>query len=330
MLRHRRSQRVGFTLVELLVVIAIIGVLVALLLPAVQAAREAARRAQCLNNCRQIGLATHNYHDTRQELPPSRIFGREEVTGQSFDGFLTWAGLILPYIEQSNIGDQMLLNRRFDVQPLIVRETPVTTYLCPSRSGEDTNADGRSSSDPTNPNPDPNYIGIRGDYGAVTSTFYSITQAALHWDGALVLPQIIDDGDGDNGTVAYKSLTSFKRITDGLSNTMMISENSLWMARRYSIYDGDDNTGIILGTGKLWHRSVPAGIPPSSNVINDYGIAQSRSETGEWAGSDHPEVMNVVLCDGSGFSITKDIDLEVLETFVTRDLGEVTVLSEIR
>ena len=92
----KTSRRVGgFTLVELLVVIAIIGILVALLLPAVQAAREAARRSQCLNNCRQLGLAFHMYHDSTNELPPSRMKER----------FFTWAGVILPYMEEAAIHD---------------------------------------------------------------------------------------------------------------------------------------------------------------------------------------------------------------------------------
>ena len=324
MLRNSRSQRVGFTLVELLVVIAIIGVLVALLLPAVQAAREAARRAQCLNNCRQIGLATHNYHDSRQELPPSRIV----------DGWLTWAGVILPYLEQGNIGQQINIRDKFDNQPEIVRSTPIDTYICPSRSHDSLNADGFGSpASVVEGNPQPNYIGIRGDYAAVSSTFFSITEAREFFDGAIVVPKNIDDGDGRGNTTDYKSLTSFKTITDGLSNTILFCENSLWMSRRYSIYDGDDNPGIILGTGRLWPQSVPAGINPASSGVClapcDNGIAQDLEDR-KWAGSDHPAVMNVVLADGSGFSINKDVELEVLETFVTRSLGEVSSLSDIR
>ena len=87
--------RNAFTLVELLVVIAIIGILVALLLPAIQAAREAARRTQCVNNLKQIGIAVQNYHDVRRELPPMRVW----------DGDRTWLGLILPHLEEQAVAD---------------------------------------------------------------------------------------------------------------------------------------------------------------------------------------------------------------------------------
>src|SRR5262245_38816439 len=107
MVLSRRPRR-GFTLVELLVVIAIIGVLVALLLPAVQAAREAARRSQCQNNLRQIGLATQNFHDTNNYLPPLRIAGAE--------GWASYWVLIMPYIEQSNLQAAWNLQLKYSVQ----------------------------------------------------------------------------------------------------------------------------------------------------------------------------------------------------------------------
>src|SRR5512145_1647175 len=101
----RKFDQRGFTLVELLVVIAIIGVLVALLLPAVQAAREAARRSQCTNNLRQLGLALHNHHDTFNVLPFARTGGRPQS--------ISWAPLIMPYIEQKNLLDAFTANLGF-------------------------------------------------------------------------------------------------------------------------------------------------------------------------------------------------------------------------
>ncbi len=101
-------NRTGFTLVELLVVIAIIGVLVALLLPAVQAAREAGRRSQCSNNLRQLGLAAHNFHDTYKKLPSSNRASTTSTVRSSGFTFL------LPFIEQKNIYDQYDLNKNWD------------------------------------------------------------------------------------------------------------------------------------------------------------------------------------------------------------------------
>jgi prepilin-type N-terminal cleavage/methylation domain-containing protein len=307
MVRPMTGRRVGFTLVELLVVIAIIGVLVALLLPAVQAAREAARRSQCLNNCRQIGIAVHNMHDARGELPPSRIV----------DGWLTWAALILPYIEQSAIGQQVIPNALYDDQPEIVRSTPVSTYICPSRSHDTFNANGNNDQ----------YIGVVGDYACVSSTWFAIGDAGIYFDGAIIVPENIDDGDGNPRTTDWKSRTSFKTITDGLSNTLIISENSYWMSHRFSIYDGDDNPGAILGTSDLIAKSLPRGVRVSN--IQGGRIATSPQDTGAWVGSDHPQIMNVIRGDASGTSVNKDVDLTVIEMFVTRAGEEVVSFDDL-
>ncbi len=119
----RSRIRGGFTLVELLVVIAIIGILVALLLPAIQAAREAARRAQCTNNLKQIGIAMHMYHDTKKAIPPSRVDCDHS----------TWASEIWPYIEEGTVTAQYDKEQSYYAQPLQVLQVQVAVYLCPSR-----------------------------------------------------------------------------------------------------------------------------------------------------------------------------------------------------
>lgn len=128
--RSSRSAR-GFTLVELLVVIAIIGVLVALLLPAIQAAREAARRTQCSNNLKQIGLAMHGYHDTHQVLPYGSLI--VDVNDPTNTGASTWVAHILPFMEQQTIYD--LFNFHARMTDLVNRQavtTPIDTFICPS------------------------------------------------------------------------------------------------------------------------------------------------------------------------------------------------------
>src|SRR6056297_2395279 len=123
----------GFTLVELLVVIAIIGVLVGLLLPAVQAAREAARRMQCKNNLKQIGLAAHNYHSSFGNFPPSAVVDLS-VTSTGNNGSWGVHGRILPYLEQSNLYDQVDLSIAWDHQ-MAIDAMKVPVYACPSDPG---------------------------------------------------------------------------------------------------------------------------------------------------------------------------------------------------
>src|SRR6266404_808405 len=123
--RSRRHCLSAFTLVELLVVIAIIGVLVALLLPAVQAAREAARRSSCQNNLRQIGVAFHNFHDVNNAFPPLRLAGG--------DGWATCFVMIMPYVEQQSLYDRWDLTLRYSQQNVQAQQPQIKTYYCPGR-----------------------------------------------------------------------------------------------------------------------------------------------------------------------------------------------------
>ncbi|MFT7642012.1 MAG: prepilin-type N-terminal cleavage/methylation domain-containing protein, partial [Pirellulaceae bacterium] len=121
-MKHVGNRRIGFTLVELLVAIAIIGILVGLLLPAVQATRESSRRISCSNNLKQIGLAVHNFHDTTRKMPYTRIDTRE-----------TWAVIILPYMERSDFVDRWVMGQQYYLQDGEVRLNQVEMYYCVGR-----------------------------------------------------------------------------------------------------------------------------------------------------------------------------------------------------
>lgn len=125
MLESRKRR--GFTLIEMLVVIAVIGILVSLLMPAVQAAREAANRIQCINNLKQMALAMHQYEYDFKTLPPSRIL----LPDLSSSG--SWAVLILPYMEHANLYKEWKLDQPYYKQSAIARTTPVHSYFCPTR-----------------------------------------------------------------------------------------------------------------------------------------------------------------------------------------------------
>src|SRR3954470_24729276 len=116
-------RRPGFTLIELLVVIAIIAVLIAMLVPAVQKVRESASRAQCQNNLKQIGLAIHNYHDSKKAMPPSRLGVQ----------YATWCVLLLPYLEQDALYKQWDLSKTYYMQSALAQTTSVSGYFCPTR-----------------------------------------------------------------------------------------------------------------------------------------------------------------------------------------------------
>ena len=166
--------RKAFTLVELLVVIAIIGVLIALLLPAVQAARESARRAHCVNNLKQVGIAVHNFHDARRSLPPSFLTG---------GGHAPWLVMILPYVEQQDLYRVANVSiSYFDVarMPDRVIRTEVPTYRCPSHrtSGEySTQGDARGSV-PHRPGALADYAASGGD-GTVWPVYLDAANGAL-------------------------------------------------------------------------------------------------------------------------------------------------------
>jgi prepilin-type N-terminal cleavage/methylation domain-containing protein len=204
--------RRAFTLIELLVVIAIIAILIALLLPAVQQAREAARRTQCRNNLKQIGLALHNYHDTYDTLPPGRT-RNPNVADAWYTGNLNWHGRILPYIDQAPIYNQIDWSRAGGTtgtdgntgpQNSVVRTYIIPAFLCPSDPG----LGSVSWTDPT---------GVRVTGRAMTDA-YGRTSYFGNAGNATT------ESANPSGLFGTNSRVKIRDMLDGTSNTLAVSE----------------------------------------------------------------------------------------------------------
>ncbi|MEW4453997.1 DUF1559 domain-containing protein [Bremerella sp. JC817] len=269
----------GFTLVELLVVIAIIGVLIALLLPAVQQAREAARRMQCTNNEKQIGLALHNYHDTFNSLPPGWLYRGGD--GRANYG---WATNLLPFIEQNALYDALDPGST----PLYSRYTSSATAT--DKQLLQTKIDGyRCPSDITGDLNDKIKFGSTRHFDIATSNYVCN-------EGTLPLVKA-DEGDG----VFYgNSFNGLRDIVDGTSNTIMIAErdggNSTVAGKNYgaAVWAG---VGANNSIGQ--EHVARTGFRASFQVNFDYAAAGGPENMGKQMSSLHPGGLNILMCDGS-------------------------------
>jgi prepilin-type N-terminal cleavage/methylation domain-containing protein/prepilin-type processing-associated H-X9-DG protein len=258
--------RAGFTLVELLVVIAIIGILMGLLLPAVQKVREAAARMRCANNLKQIGLAFHNHQDALgyfpsgglgPSSPPTYVTGTPTVGAEQGAG---WGFQILPYVEGQNA---------WKAGALTAIGTPNPLFFCPSRRG-------------------PQTVIYRDNYHPRVS-------------GGLVTHALCDyaasNKDG-TGVVQQAFPTRIAQITDGTSNTLLVSEkllNLAFLGQRAP----DDNQGYTAGWNYDTVRKTT--LPPARDYSAPFGDGGGRF------GSSHPNGVNAVLADGSVRSISFSI-----------------------
>jgi prepilin-type N-terminal cleavage/methylation domain-containing protein len=246
----RPHLRSAFTLVELLVVIAIIGILIALLLPAVQAAREAARRTQCANNLKQLGLAVQNFHDIRQEIVPAWLTTDTNPKGRCNPvNFPAWPILLLPFMEQQNVYNLVDLSRAMHVNPpapvnhISVRGTSIPTYFCPSRRTPPALTTANNSSKCSVGD----YAGVAWALGASSndSTPANTTGTGVNFnqprtfDSAMLACRAFNSATTANakaingfqkGTLGgrdYRSMTTFASVLDGLSNTAFIGEKAV-------------------------------------------------------------------------------------------------------
>ncbi len=305
-IRKASVPKRAFTLVELLVVIAIIGVLVALLLPAVQAAREAARRMQCGNNLKQVGLALHNYHDTFLAFPPAAVKEKFD-DGSGSAQALVWSGSILPFIEQKNMFDSIVgmgfgINWADDGTNELILRTKMPAYQCPSspdsnQPWDDGNATARH----------------RASYGCVTTGTVGYDIANRTTNGEV--KHHMDDGKNEhsrwNGPFRMQNLTTtFADITDGASNTLFIGE-------RYRNKATNRNF-IYIGT--------PHGQDEHARWSGSTGIQLNSLDTGTagFAGfhSAHPGGAQFALGDGSVKMLNENIDRYIYACLGTRNGGE--------
>jgi prepilin-type N-terminal cleavage/methylation domain-containing protein/prepilin-type processing-associated H-X9-DG protein len=310
-------KRRAFTLVELLVVIAVIGILVSLLLPAVQMARESARRMQCSNNLRQIGIAMHLYHDALGKFPSGYVGDptHPDRISRTFDGPSGWAwgALLLPYLEGNNLHDQLQFRLpSWAPQHHVAVQTRLPVYLCPSAAGTNTVVTVRSEAgDPLGVFERSTYVGNAGH------------------DEPWAYP-LLDWTEMANGPLYRNSNVRAATVLDGLSNTVFVGEHHPTIS---------DKTWVGVIPGSIVCPNNPARHPFSecdeaaTLVLTHSGPAASELDVIHPPNSplahvcqmyaDHPNGANVLLGDGSVRFISQFIRVDVWAAMCSMNGGEV-------
>ncbi len=301
---HRMHGNRAFTLVELLVVIAIIGILIGMLLPAVQQVREAARRTQCSNNLKQIGLGLHMYHDTRGALPAGWI-----ATDEDGEPGWGWGAAVLPFLERGNLYSQVDLTIPIDDELVEdIRVQVIDTYLCPSDTSDDVmdldflSEDHEHDDDESlafSPSPHDEDGHEHGEDILVSRGNYSGVFGSL---------EIEDNHRNGDGVFFENSRVEFRDVYDGLSNTMVVGE------RRAD-----------LGT-VTWVGVSPAVEEPFARIVGSADHTPNHHDSHfEDFSSRHSGGANFVFGDGSVRLINDQIDETTYRSLSTKDGGEVAV-----
>jgi prepilin-type N-terminal cleavage/methylation domain-containing protein len=303
------GSRRAFTLVELLVVIAIIGILIALLLPAVQAARESARRSQCVNNLKQIGLALHNYHGTYNKFPP----GRTSMVTQIYLGHTTQT-MLLPYVENGNMQNMMDLRVTFNVRPNYdcASITKIPMFFCPSNA----ETDGVNWTSGTNPCANSNPL-----EDSARTHYEGIADSKTHGRRSPTLPGgtqslVMPNGDG---MFFHDSAIKFSDVGDGTSNTLAFGEiigrgpgtNHCCAWHSYS-----DGIGTINGLNAPWRSGVGG--------TRQFPLTHDHFAGNNFAGpaSYHPGGLHFMMADGSCRFISQTIPQTTLAALTSRKGGD--------
>jgi prepilin-type N-terminal cleavage/methylation domain-containing protein/prepilin-type processing-associated H-X9-DG protein len=322
----------GFTLVELLVVIAIIGILIALLLPAVQAAREAARRLQCKNNLKQVGLAWLTHYDAQKHFPtggwsfmwtgdPDRGFGNDQFGG--------WAYNILPYLEEAGVHDLGKGLSGIDKQKALVQgmQIPLPMFLCPSRRSDSTlfkfgppngtrNLQDMGDLSKVAPNVSrTDYCANCGDQRLTAWKVFNFIGSTNSQAGNEINPDKTPPSVAAiqgyqwptfspvTGVSFIRSLIRIADISDGTSFTYMVGEKFLRTDLYNTGSDGADNEWLFTGFDNDLYRS--SYQPPAQDHPGQ--LYTNEDVTNRW-GSAHTSTFNMVFCDGSVHTIPYTID----------------------
>jgi len=304
------ADRSAFTLVELLVVIAIIGVLIALLLPAVQAAREAARRVSCTNKLKQIGLGLLNYESANQHFPPGGRFGKRASNDSYGFGF---AAAILPYMELNALYERIDFTIDFNASPNVqLAIEGASSFRCPSFSG----ADGETWSIVPGSIDEMSigcYYGVSGADPAIATT---PREYYLYPSGAHCGPYYF------NGILYPSSEIATRDITDGSAHTLIVGERIFelrsWMRGDY--YQGSAASPSIVCSSSAKSITKPLNPLPGSWIyLGDPNIRFNEF----YFGSEHPGGANFAWADGSVSFVKNEIDFATLRAMATREGGEV-------
>lgn len=310
-----RRSRFGFTLVELLVVIAIIGVLVGLLLPAVQQAREAARRMSCSNNLKQIGLAFHNYADANKVFASGYIAKIPQNITSSERSLWSWGAFILPYIEQGNLynylqpGPTLLETHAGNPAGLQALQTPIATYRCPSDNGPAlNNFDDRTSDNPTATTNEYNRHVTSNGTNRIPIALSNYVMVGNPSDSTTPIAFSAQYGP-PKGVGFQNSKVGFGDIPDGTSNTLLVGERAWRFA------------DLTVGAANALGFSAATCNPSGSWNVKSGGLAaigigydginwRANNRVHQTRGfhSNHVGGVQFVFCDGSVHFISQNID----------------------
>ena len=305
--QQQRSRR-GFTLIELLTVLAVIATLLALLLPAVQQAREAARRTACKNNLKQIGLALHNYESSFGIFPPGYIhkFGPTgSANGRANHAGLAWGAMLLPLLDQSNLYNQ--IDSQIPIwNPvnLVPREQHLPVFLCPS----DSYSAGAF---------------VVRDQAVVPVEQYAAASYAANWGPSTAIVNLDDTPLHSQGVFYRNSAIRVRDVVDGLSNTLAIGERT----------NGPiPSSSATSGGHSVFETSWVAAVRDVTDLSDDHGhmvLFETQFRPNQVNGDDkglsapHAGLCQFAICDGSVRSISENIDAALYNALGTRQGGEI-------